>query len=96
MIPLPMPNKMLTPRAVAIKIDVGPAPANLWDGVGKAWTRREVRTARLEFSLPPDTAAVVTIVPAKAKVESARRRLLVDGVVVDFNGWRPTILSAPR
>jgi hypothetical protein len=72
------------PRTVAIKIDVGTAPAHLWDGVSNAWLRRDV-SSEVEFPLAADTAAVVTIVPAKAKIESAGHRLVADGVVVDFD-----------
>lgn len=72
------------PHAVRVKIDVGPSPAHLWDGVSNAWLQRDVR-GETEFPLAPDGAAVVTIVPAKAKIESADHRLMADGVVVDFD-----------
>jgi hypothetical protein len=72
------------PRTVLIKVDVGTMPAHLWDAVSNAWLLRDVRS-EVEFPLAPDTAAVVTIVPAKAKIESIGHRLVADGIVVDFD-----------
>jgi hypothetical protein len=72
------------PRVVRVKIDVGVASAHLWDGVSNSWLARDV-SGETEFGLAPDTAAVVTIVPAKAKTESANHRLTADGIVVDFD-----------
>jgi hypothetical protein len=69
---------------VRVKIDAGTLPAHLWNGVGKAWLARDV-SGGIEFPLAPDTAAVVTIVPAKAKIEPAGHRLMADGAVVDFD-----------
>jgi hypothetical protein len=71
------------PRAVRVKIGGGTTPAHLRDGVGNTWLQRDVRS-ETEFPLAPDTAAVVTTVPAKANVESADHRFIADGVIVDF------------
>jgi len=71
-------------QSVTLKLDVGSSPVDLWDGVSNAWRKRGVR-GQVELELPADTAAVLTHVPAGAKIVSSGRRLLADGVVVDFN-----------
>ena len=72
------------PHAVKINIDLGSAPAHVWDGVSNAWLRRDA-SGDQELSLAADTAAVVTIVPATAQLASSGQRLAADGIIVDFN-----------
>ena len=72
------------PEPRRVRIDVGKAPRDLYDTVTKRFLARRVSNLT-EFTLPPDAAAVVVLVPSDASVRRVGRYLLGGDVVIDWN-----------
>jgi hypothetical protein len=66
-----------------IHIEVGPEGADVYDTVSKRWVKRNAH-GRTSLGLPKDSAAVIVLAPAGGKAIREQGRLLVDGVVVDY------------
>ena len=62
----------------------GPEGADLYDAVRHRMAMRNVRD-QVDLTLPPDSAALIVVVPTGGKMTRQRKRTLVDGVVID---WR--------
>ena len=71
-------------EAKDVRIDAGPKPADVYDTVSKAFLSRNVRGAT-SLRLAADTAAVLVLTPAGGKIAHDGRKMLVDGVVVDYH-----------
>jgi hypothetical protein len=70
-----------------IHIDVGSKAVDLYDTVSKRWLKRSVHGST-SLRLRKDSAAVIVLAPAGGNEIHEHGRLLVDGVVVDFNSPR--------
>jgi len=70
-------------EAREVELDAGPVARDLYDAGTHRFLARNV-TGPAKFNLPPDQAAVLVLVPARAPVQHQGRKLLVDGIVVDF------------
>lgn len=66
-----------------IHIDVGPEQVDLYDAVSKRWIKKGTQR-RTPLPLAKDSAAVIVQVPSGTSVTRKGRKLLADGVVVDF------------
>ena len=66
-----------------IHVDVGAKRMDLYDAVAKRWVKKSA-AGKTGVRLARDSAAVIVAVPAGAKTERKGKRLLVDGVVVDY------------
>lgn len=66
-----------------VAIDVGSAASRLYDAVSKQFISGPV-TGETAFELEADSAAVIVVTPADGEVAIDGKRLLVDGVVVDY------------
>jgi hypothetical protein len=66
-----------------IHVEVGPKPRDLYDCVARRFLVRKA-TGRAAATIPPDGAVVCVLAPAGGKVTREGRKLLVDGVVVDY------------
>ncbi len=71
------------PQSQRVRIPVGPSSRDLYDAVTGEFLARDV-VNDAEVILPPDTAAVVVIVPAGGQVTRQGSRMLIDGVVVSY------------
>jgi hypothetical protein len=67
-----------------IHIEVGPKRVDLYDAVSQRWVKKEVQE-RTALPLAKNSAAVIVRVPSGASVTQEGRKLLADGVVVDFH-----------
>jgi len=67
-----------------VQVEVGTFPRDLYDAVSQQFLATGV-TGTAEFSVPPDGAVVLVLVPAAGTMIRDGHRLLVEGVVVD---WR--------
>lgn len=74
-------NPYAEPKRVTI--DVGPAACDIYDTVTGRFLRRSA-TGSQAFTLAPDQAAVLVLVPAGGAVRRDGRRLLVGDVVIDY------------
>ena|SRR5487761_2781157 len=66
-----------------VTIQFGPARKDLYDPVSHQFIARNVR-GRAELHLPPDSATMVVVAPARATQTQHGRKLLLDGVIVDY------------
>ncbi len=67
----------------AIHIDTGSRAVDLYDAVQHAFVRKRA-SGKTSLELPPDTAALIVLTPAGVVTRDGPR-MLVDGVVVDYN-----------
>jgi hypothetical protein len=67
-----------------VEIDVGPRPVDLYDAVTHKFVKVNI-TGLTSFDIAADSAAVIVVTPNGGKVEYLGRRMLIDGVVVDYN-----------
>ena len=72
------------PEKRSFAVTIGATRADLYDAVTHQWLERGAVGAAT-VTLPADTAAVLVVVPADAKAAMEGRRLVIDGVLVDFN-----------
>lgn len=72
------------PEARAFEFQVGAGLSDIYDAVSQRFQQRNVRgVARL--SLPADSAAVLVVAPAGGKLTHAGNKVLVNGIVVNYN-----------
>ena len=70
-----------------IDFTVGPGPSDVYDAAKKIFVARDV-SDRTKVRLSPDSAAVLVVVPANARLETRGTRRLANGVVLDFQATR--------
>jgi hypothetical protein len=66
-----------------IDVDAGPVPVDFYDAAAKTFVAKAV-TGRATVRLAADSAALIVHCPPGGTVRRDGRRLLVDGVVVDY------------
>ncbi|MGC9014286.1 MAG: hypothetical protein ACP5KW_07950, partial [Thermoproteota archaeon] len=64
-----------------ITINVGPEPKDIYDAVSHKFLVKNA-TNITTFSLFPDSAAVIVVVPAKGQIQRVGEKMLINGVVV--------------
>lgn len=69
--------------AKTVTLATGDNPADLYDTVSKKFIARNVRRSA-SIVIPADRAVVAVVVPAGGRVTRSGRKLLVNGVVVDY------------
>lgn len=67
----------------AVQLDVGPTPVDLYDTVTHAFIQTNV-TGVQSITLPADSARVVVLTPTGGQATVVGRKLLINGVTVDF------------
>lgn len=67
----------------SVKIEVGSKPVDIYCAVTHEFLARNV-TGTGVFILPPDSAKVIVLVPIGGKIEHLNGKMLVNGVVVDY------------
>ncbi len=78
-------NPYAQTKSVTIKI--GDQPTDLYDAIRNEFVARSSK-GTANITLEPDSAAVIVLVPAGAKLTHDGRRTLADGVVIDFDNGR--------
>jgi hypothetical protein len=76
-------NPLGTARSVAIDLGAGP-PVDLYDAVNNQYLARG-KTGQTFFNVPSDEAVMLVLVPSGGTETRQGRRLLVNGVTVDYN-----------
>ena len=71
------------PQARSVTLDVGNKPFDLYDTVSKRFLARRA-TGNAKITIPADRAVITVIAPAGGKLTRDGRKLLIDGVVVDY------------
>ena len=73
-----------------IHIDAGSRPVDLYDAIRHSFVRKRAN-GRTSLELPADTAALIVLTPADGVVTRDGSRMLVDGVVVDYNAGESSV-----
>ncbi len=76
------------PKARKFHLAVGPQPSDLYDAVTHRVLERGVQD-KTEVTLPADSAAVITVIPAGSKLEHHGRQVRANGIVIDWQNPRP-------
>jgi len=71
------------PEARDVEVAVGPEPRDIYDAVSHAFVRRGV-SGKVAVRLEPESAKVLVLCPAGGRLSADGRRLLVNGIVVDY------------
>lgn len=71
------------PRPKTVELDLGAGAKDIYDAVSKDFVLRDA-SGRAQILIPPDTARVVVLAPAKAKLTREGTHVLIGGVIVDY------------
>ncbi|MDP6523663.1 MAG: hypothetical protein QGI24_05120 [Kiritimatiellia bacterium] len=66
-----------------VVIDVGPRSSDLYDAASGSFLKKNV-DARVAFTIPADTAILLTVAPTGGKITRHGTRMLINGIVVDY------------
>lgn len=83
------------PTARTVEFAAGNAPADLYEALTETFVLKNV-TGTVNLSIPANQAVLVTICPASGAVSYEKNKMLVDGVVVDFDQHAQAYTRAPR
>jgi hypothetical protein len=83
------------PEDRSFQIDIGSAPADLYDAVTHRFVAKSVGE-QVNVTLPADSAALFVVTPAGGQLTRADKRTLVDGVVVDWRNGSIVETTASR
>jgi len=78
-----------------ISVDVGTQPVDLYDAVNNEFLVQGV-SDWTSITIPADEALLLVLVPAGGTITYAEEKMLVDGVVVDYNSGEPVSNHKPR
>jgi hypothetical protein len=70
-------------HAAEVRIDIGPEPKDLYDAAAHQFIK-EKSVGMTSISIPPDSALVVVLAPAGGTRTPEGKRLLINGVVIDY------------
>ena len=73
-----------------IHIDTGSLLVDFYDAVQHSFVHRRAG-GKTSLALPADTAALIVLTPAGGAINRDGSRMLVDGVVVDYNAREPSM-----
>lgn len=79
----------------SVEIDLGAAAYDLYDAVSKSFISNG-STGKTNFSIQPDAAVLLVLVPSGGSVEYKLNKTLVNGVVIDFNNGTSVQNYPPR
>ncbi len=66
-----------------VKIEIGPAPKDLYDAAAHVFVAENVQGTP-HMTIPPDSAIVLVLVPSEGTRTREEKKLLVNGVVIDY------------
>lgn len=78
-----------------VQFDAGSAPADLYEGLSETFLLKNA-SGLVSFSIPANQAVMVTVCPAGGAIAYDKNKMLVDGVVVDFDQHAQPYTRAPR
>lgn len=79
----------------SIEIDLGNSAFDLYDAVSKSFISNG-RTGKTNFSIQPDAAVLLVLVPSGGNIEYKLDKTLVNGVVIDYNNGTAVQNYPPR
>lgn len=83
------------PTAQTIQLAAGNAPADIYEALSEQFVLQNV-SGTINLTIPANQAIMVTICPAGGTVSFEKNKMLVNGVVVDFDQHTQAYTRAPR
>ncbi len=81
--------------AQTIQLDAGSAPADVYESLSETFVQKNT-SGIVNLNIPANQAILVTVCPAGGAVSYEKNKMLVNGVVVDFDQHAQTYTRAPR
>ena len=78
-----------------VQFDVGSTPADIYESLSENFVSQNV-SGTINLNIPANQAIMVTICPAAGVVSYEKHKMLVNGVVVDFDQHAQPYTHAPR
>lgn len=79
----------------SVQIDAGNNPVDVYEALSETFPLKNV-SGTVSLTIPANQAVLVTLTPAGGAVTFDKNKMLVDGVVVDFNQHAQPYTYAPR
>ncbi len=79
----------------SVQIDAGNNPVDVYEALSETFPHKNV-SGTVSLTIPANQAVLVTLTPAGGAVTFDKNKMLVDGVVVDFNQHAQPYTYAPR
>ena len=79
----------------SVTMNVGNGAHDLYDGVTNSFLAGNV-SGNTEFTIPPNTAALIVVTPAGGVVSYELDKTLVDGVIIDYHSGKSIANYPPR
>lgn len=79
----------------SVQFDAGGAPADLYDALSETFLIKNA-SGVVSLGIPANQAVLLTVCPAGGAVSFDKNKMLVDGVVVDFDQHAQPYTRAPR
>ncbi len=83
------------PTAQTIQFAAGNSPADIYESLSESFVLQNV-SGTVSLNIPANQAILVTICPAGGVVSFEKNKMLVNGVVVDFDQHAQPYTNAPR
>jgi len=81
--------------AQTIQFDAGSLPADVYESLSETFIQKNV-SGTINLSIPANQAILVTVCPAGGAISYEKNKMLVNGVVVDFDQHTQAYTYAPR
>ncbi|MDO8368413.1 MAG: LamG-like jellyroll fold domain-containing protein [Saprospiraceae bacterium] len=83
------------PTAQSIQFAAGNSPADIYESLSETFVLQNV-SGTVNLSIPANQAIIVTICPSGGAISFEKNKMLVNGVVVDFDQHAQAYTNAPR
>lgn len=81
--------------AQLVQLDAGAAPVDVYEALSESFVQQNA-SGVINLSIPAGQAVLVTLAPAGGTVTYDKNKMLVNGLVVDFNQHAQPYTQAPR
>lgn len=78
-----------------VKLDVGNIPVDIYNGMTEGFLLQNV-TGEITLAVPAYQSLLITLAPAGGTITYDRNKMLIDGVVVDYNQTKQAFKYEPR
>ncbi len=85
------------PHATAylVQMDAGTGPVDIYDALSESFLQQNV-SGTVTLTVPANQAVLVTLAPAGGAIAYDKNKMLIDGVVVDYDQHAQAYTAAPR
>ena len=81
--------------AYLVQMDAGAGPVDIYDALTESFLLQNV-SGTVNITIPADQAVLVSLAPASGTISYDKNRMLIDGVVVDYDQHAQVYTASPR